>query len=146
MAGLLVMSLSMLPIDGGQFTAAFYAYLRFLHRLGYRRTGARNAQRVARGREGAGKLYGFSRLGLAIGGAISYIGGGWLFDMGKALAQPELPWMMLGIIGFITFLALAGNLVISARRAGCWNPAPDLIPVAISSILVRNRQSNGGET
>ncbi|VEB60847.1 multidrug resistance protein MdtH [Salmonella enterica subsp. enterica] len=44
--------------DGGQFTAAFYAYLRFLHRLGYRRTGARNAQRVARGREGAGKLYG----------------------------------------------------------------------------------------
>ncbi|PVP08505.1 MFS transporter, partial [Salmonella enterica subsp. enterica serovar Mbandaka] len=23
-----------------------------------------------------------------------------------ALAQPELPWMMLGIIGFITFLAL----------------------------------------
>ncbi|SUH32723.1 multidrug resistance protein MdtH [Salmonella enterica subsp. enterica] len=48
---------------------------------------------------------GFSRLGLAIGGAIGYIGGGWLFDMGKALAQPELPWMMLGIIGFITFLA-----------------------------------------
>ncbi|MBZ3656045.1 hypothetical protein JS565_20505 [Salmonella enterica subsp. enterica serovar Senftenberg] len=46
---------------------------------------------------------GFSRLGLAIGGAIGYIGGGWLFDMGKALAQPELPWMMLGIIGFITF-------------------------------------------
>ncbi|VEC92840.1 multidrug resistance protein MdtH [Salmonella enterica subsp. enterica] len=32
--------------DGGQFTAAFYAYLRFLHRLGYRRTGA--AKRSAR--------------------------------------------------------------------------------------------------
>ncbi|MDI8789381.1 multidrug transporter MdtH, partial [Salmonella enterica subsp. enterica serovar Montevideo] len=53
-----------------------------------------------------GSYMGFSRLGLAIGGAIGYIGGGWLFDMGKALAQPELPWMMLGIIGFITFLAL----------------------------------------
>ena len=49
---------------------------------------------------------GFSRLGLAIGGAIGYIGGGWLFDMGKALSQPELPWMMLGVIGLITFLAL----------------------------------------
>ncbi|MDI4729990.1 hypothetical protein MJH81_22095, partial [Salmonella enterica subsp. enterica serovar Cerro] len=53
-----------------------------------------------------GSYMGFSRLGLAIGGAVGYIGGGWLFDMGKALAQPELPWMMLGIIGFITFLAL----------------------------------------
>ncbi|EDQ2702104.1 multidrug transporter MdtH, partial [Salmonella enterica subsp. enterica] len=53
-----------------------------------------------------GSYMGFSRLGLAIGGAIGYIGGGWLFDMGKAFAQPELPWMMLGIIGFITFLAL----------------------------------------
>lgn len=27
-----------------------------------------------------GSYMGFSRLGLAIGGAIGYIGGGWLFD------------------------------------------------------------------
>ncbi|MGQ7181520.1 hypothetical protein ACUOA5_43990, partial [Escherichia coli] len=24
---------------------------------------------------------------------------GWLFDLGKSAHQPELPWMMLGIIG-----------------------------------------------
>lgn len=47
---------------------------------------------------------GFSRLGLAISGAIGYIGSSWLSNMSKALAQSELPWMMFGIIGFITFL------------------------------------------
>ena len=41
-----------------------------------------------------------------IGGALGYAGGGWLFDAGKAVGQPELPWLMLGAIGVITFLAL----------------------------------------
>lgn len=49
---------------------------------------------------------GFSRLGLAFGGALGYAGGGWLFDSGKATGQPELPWVMLGIIGVITLILL----------------------------------------
>ena len=53
-----------------------------------------------------GSYMGFSRLGLAFGGALGYAGGGWLFDAGKAVRQPELPWMMLGVIGLITSLAL----------------------------------------
>ncbi|PLL40034.1 MFS transporter, partial [Klebsiella pneumoniae] len=53
-----------------------------------------------------GSYMGFSRLGLAFGGALGYAGGGWLFDAGKAVGQPELPWLMLGAIGVITFLAL----------------------------------------
>lgn len=53
-----------------------------------------------------GSYMGFSRLGLAFGGALGYAGGGWLFDAGKAFRQPELPWMMLGVIGLITSLAL----------------------------------------
>lgn len=53
-----------------------------------------------------GSYMGFSRLGLAFGGALGYAGGGWLFDAGKALNQPELPWMMLGAVGFMTLLAL----------------------------------------
>ena len=53
-----------------------------------------------------GSYMGFSRLGLAFGGALGYAGGGWLFDAGKVLNQPELPWLMLGIIGFATFIAL----------------------------------------
>lgn len=61
---------------------------------------------------------GFSRLGLAIGGAIGYIGGGWLFDMGKALSQPELPWMMLGVIGIITFGA---GLAVQPQTHDAWH-------------------------
>ncbi|MEX5412931.1 multidrug efflux MFS transporter MdtH [Atlantibacter hermannii] len=53
-----------------------------------------------------GSYMGFSRLGLAIGGAFGYAGGGWLFDMGHTLGQPELPWAMLGAVGLITFFAL----------------------------------------
>jgi DHA1 family multidrug resistance protein-like MFS transporter len=29
-----------------------------------------------------------------------------LFDAGKAFNQPELPWMMLGLIGLMTSMAL----------------------------------------
>lgn len=65
--------------------------------------------------EPRGSYMGFSRLGLAIGGAIGYIGGGWLFDLGKSAHQPELPWMMLGIIGIFTFLALGWQF--SQKRA-----------------------------
>ncbi|EOK5516466.1 multidrug efflux MFS transporter MdtH [Enterobacter hormaechei] len=53
-----------------------------------------------------GSYMGFSRLGLALGGALGYTGGGWLFDAGKALHQPELPWVMLGMVGFMTLIAL----------------------------------------
>lgn len=65
---------------------------------------------------------GFSRLGLAIGGAIGYVGGGWLFDMGKATAQPELPRMMLGIIGFITFTALGWQFSLKRPTRGMLEP------------------------
>ncbi|MDF7681114.1 multidrug efflux MFS transporter MdtH [Enterobacteriaceae bacterium ESL0689] len=53
-----------------------------------------------------GSYIGFSRLGLAFGGAIGYTGGGWILDAGKALNQPELPWLILGTIGLMTAAAL----------------------------------------
>ncbi len=50
------MSLSMLPIGMvGNLQQLLRLFALSTSRLGYRRTGARNAQRVARGREGAGK-------------------------------------------------------------------------------------------
>ena len=49
---------------------------------------------------------GFSRLGLAIGGAIGYTGGGWLYDYGHAYHVPEFPWILLGTIGLITLVLL----------------------------------------
>ena len=107
MAGLFLMTLSMMPIGlvntlQQLFTLICTFYIGSIIAEPARETlSASLADARARG-----SYMGFSRLGLALGGALGYAGGGWLFDMGKALAQPELPWMMLGIIGFITFLAL----------------------------------------
>lgn len=116
MAGLLVMSLSMIPVgmvSGLQqlFTLICLFYIGSIIAEPARETlSASLADARARG-----SYMGFSRLGLAIGGAIGYIGGGWLFDLGKSTQQPELPWMMLGVIGIITFLALGWQF--SHKRA-----------------------------
>ena len=72
-----------------------------------------------------GSYMGFSRLGLAFGGALGYAGGGWLFDAGKAVGQPELPWLMLGAIGVITFWRYGGNSARNALPPVCWSRAPD---------------------
>ncbi|WP_447338311.1 MFS transporter [Klebsiella variicola] len=107
MAGLLVMTLAMLPIGMTSslqqlFTLICLFYIGSIIAEPARETlGASLADARARG-----SYMGFSRLGLAFGGALGYAGGGWLFDAGKAVGQPELPWLMLGAIGFITFLAL----------------------------------------
>ncbi|MNT58577.1 Multidrug resistance protein MdtH [compost metagenome] len=107
MAGLLVMTLSMMPIGlvsslQQLFVLICTFYIGSIIAEPARETlGAGLADPRARG-----SYMGFSRLGLALGGALGYAGGGWLFDSGKALNQPELPWVMLGVVGFITLIAL----------------------------------------
>ena len=101
MAGLLIMSLSMMPVgmvSGLQqlFTLICLFYIGSIIAEPARETlSASLADARARG--------------------IGYIGGGWLFDLGKSAHQPELPWMMLGIIGIFTFLALGWQF--SQKRA-----------------------------
>lgn len=53
-----------------------------------------------------GSYMGFSRLGLALGGALGYTGGGWMYDLGRSFAMPELPWALLGLIGLLTLAIL----------------------------------------
>ncbi|GHD92183.1 multidrug efflux MFS transporter MdtH [Pseudocitrobacter faecalis] len=107
MGGLLIMTLSLLPIGLATslqqlFTLICTFYIGSIIAEPARETlSAHLANARARG-----SYMGFSRLGLAFGGALGYTGGGWLFDSGKALNQPELPWAMLGLIGIITFVAL----------------------------------------
>ncbi|WBM69233.1 multidrug efflux MFS transporter MdtH [Buttiauxella sp. WJP83] len=107
MAGLFLMTLAMLPIGLTNnlqqlFTLICVFYIGSIIAEPARETlGASLADSRARG-----SYMGFSRLGLAIGGALGYAGGGWLYDAGKTINQPELPWMMLGIIGVITLIAL----------------------------------------
>ncbi|MGV8004660.1 multidrug efflux MFS transporter MdtH [Photorhabdus temperata subsp. temperata] len=107
MAGLFLMSLSMFPIGLiGEINTLFgiicLFYLGTITAEPARETlSASLADPRARG-----SYMGFSRLGLALGGALGYTGGGWLYDTGHTLNMPQLPWILLGIIGFITLYAL----------------------------------------
>ncbi|XTZ36929.1 multidrug efflux MFS transporter MdtH [Salmonella enterica] len=107
MVGLLVMSFSLLPVGmvgtlQQLFTLICTFYIGSIIAEPARETlGAELADARARG-----SYMGFSRLGLAFGGALGYAGGGWLFDAGKMSNQPELPWIMLALIGLVTFFAL----------------------------------------
>lgn len=126
MAGLLVMTTAMLPIGMTSslqqlFTLICLFYIGSIIAEPARETlGASLADARARG-----SYMGFSRLGLAFGGALGYAGGGWLFDAGKAVGQPELPWLMLGAIGVITFTALWWQFSRNALPPVCWSRAPD---------------------
>ncbi|KAA9001663.1 multidrug efflux MFS transporter MdtH [Affinibrenneria salicis] len=107
MAGLLLMTLSLFPIG---LTSSLQMLLLLIGVFYLGSIIAEPARETlsasladARAR---GSYMGFSRLGLALGGAIGYSGGGWLFDAGHAFGQPELPWFMLSAIGLLTLTAL----------------------------------------
>lgn len=107
MAGLLLMTLSLLPVGFATslqavFTLICCFYLGSIIAEPARETlSASLADSRARG-----SYMGFSRLGLALGGALGYTGGGWMYDTGNAMGRPELPWFLLGLVGFITLFAL----------------------------------------
>ncbi|WP_440487638.1 multidrug efflux MFS transporter MdtH [Serratia ureilytica] len=107
MAGLLLMTLSLLPIGLASslqdvFTLICCFYLGSIIAEPARETlSASLADPRARG-----SYMGFSRLGLALGGALGYTGGGWMYDTGRMMNMPELPWLLLGAVGFATLLAL----------------------------------------
>ncbi|MDV5848001.1 multidrug efflux MFS transporter MdtH [Enterobacter hormaechei] len=107
MAGLLLMTLSMMPIGLVSSLQQLFMLICTFYIGSIIADPARETLSAsladARAR---GSYMGFSRLGLALGGALGYTGGGWLFDAGKALHQPELPWVMLGMVGFMTLIAL----------------------------------------
>ena len=96
MAGLLLMTLSLLPIGlatslQGVFTLICCFYLGSIIAEPARETlSASLADPRAR------SYMGFSRLGLALGGALGYTGGGWMYDTGRTMNMPELPWLLLG--------------------------------------------------
>lgn len=123
MAGLLLMTLSMLPVGlVGTVQQLFLLICTFyigsiIAEPARETLGAGLADPRARG-----SYMGFSRLGLALGGALGYAGGGWLFDAGKALSQPELPWMMLSMVGFITLLALRWQFSTKRSARGMLEP------------------------
>ncbi|UIN02122.1 multidrug efflux MFS transporter MdtH [Yersinia ruckeri] len=107
MAGLFIMSLSMFPIGMTDSLHTLFMLICFFYMGSIIAEPARETLSAsladARAR---GSYMGFSRLGLALGGVLGYTGGGWMYDTGKSLALPELPWFLLGVIGLITLAGL----------------------------------------
>jgi len=107
MAGLFLMTVSMLPIGLTSSLQQLFSLICLFYIGSIIAEPARETLSASLADSRArGSYMGFSRLGLAFGGALGYTGGGWLFDAGKELGQPELPWVMLGIIGIITLIVL----------------------------------------
>ncbi|KOC87377.1 multidrug efflux MFS transporter MdtH [Winslowiella iniecta] len=107
MAGLLLMTLSLIPVGMASTLQQVFMLICTFYIGAIIAEPARETLSASLASSRArGSYMGFSRLGLALGGALGYSGGGWVFDLGHELAMPQLPWLMLGSIGFITLLAL----------------------------------------
>ncbi|MFD1803123.1 multidrug efflux MFS transporter MdtH [Mixta tenebrionis] len=107
MAGLLLMTLSLLPIGlTGSLQQLFVLICLFYIGSIIAEPARETLSAELASPRARGSYLGFSRLGLALGGALGYTGGGWMFDTGRKLGMPELPWLMLGSVGFVTLLAL----------------------------------------
>jgi DHA1 family multidrug resistance protein-like MFS transporter len=53
-----------------------------------------------------GSYFGVGALALAVGGGIGNLAGGYLYDMGQAMAWPALPWIIFWLVGLVTGLGL----------------------------------------
>jgi len=107
MAGLLLMTLSLLPMGVVSSLQQVFLLICTFYIGSIIAEPARETLSASLASSRArGSYMGFSRLGLALGGALGYSGGGWMFDIGQDLAIPTLPWVLLGGIGFITLFAL----------------------------------------
>jgi DHA1 family multidrug resistance protein-like MFS transporter len=65
-----------------------------------------------------GSYFGVAALSIAFGGGLGNVAGGYLYDLGRSLRHPELPWIACALVGF-------------AAAAGLWltmQPAATLTP------------------
>ncbi|AWH89970.1 multidrug efflux MFS transporter MdtH [Limnobaculum parvum] len=107
MVGLLLMTFSLMPLGfvhslSGILALIFFFYLGLIIAEPARETLSASLSNP----QARASYMGFSKLGLAFGGAIGYTGGGWLYDIGHEMNLPEVPWLLLGVIGISTALAL----------------------------------------
>lgn len=122
--GLMTAALAMVPLAAGVlplFAVVALFYLGLLVAEPARESlVARHARATARA-----SYMGLSRIGLALGGLLGYVAGGWLTDSSRALQMPALPWLVLSGIGAMTWLILARQF--NKPRAPL-TPAPALPP------------------
>ena len=71
-----------------------------------------------------GSYFGVASLSLAIGGGAGNLAGGVLYDLGRRLQAPRLPWLMIGAIGLVSAAGLWWTMV---RRGSDANLAPTTV-------------------
>lgn len=107
MFGLLLMTLSLFPVGLSGSLPSLFALICCFYLGSIIAEPARETLSASLADARARVSYmGFSRLGLALGGALGYTGGGWMYDLGRSFAMPELPWALLGLIGLLTLAIL----------------------------------------
>ncbi|EPD8203508.1 multidrug efflux MFS transporter MdtH [Yersinia enterocolitica] len=107
MFGLLIMTLSLFPVGLITHLQTLFMFICFFYMGSIIAEPARETLSASLADSRArGSYMGFNRLGLALGGALGYTGGGWMYDTGRTLEMPELPWFLLGVIGLITLVGL----------------------------------------
>ncbi|MRV72376.1 multidrug efflux MFS transporter MdtH [Duganella sp. FT92W] len=104
--GLMTAALAMVPLAAGVLPLFAVVALFYLGLLVAEPARESLVARYARVSARASYM-GLSRIGLALGGLLGYVAGGWLTDSSRALHMPALPWLVLGGIGAITWLILA---------------------------------------
>lgn len=66
-----------------------------------------------------GSYFGVAALSVAIGGGLGNVAGGYLYDLGQAVALPALPWLVCALIGFATAAGLGLSMAgASSQRHG----------------------------
>jgi DHA1 family multidrug resistance protein-like MFS transporter len=111
--GLMTAALATVPLAAGVLPLFAVVALFFLGMLVAEP--ARESLVARHARAGARASYmGLSRIGLALGGLLGYVAGGWLSDSSRLLALPALPWLVLSGIGAATWLVLARQFFGSA--------------------------------
>ncbi len=107
LAGIALMSISMTAMALVSGIVAAFVVLTFFY-LGTLITEPAREALLARFAqpEARASYMGMGRMGLALGGLFGYTGGGFLLDNARSLNTPSLPWLTLGLIGSLTFIAL----------------------------------------
>lgn len=73
-----------------------------------------------------GSYFGVNSLSLAIGGGLGNLSGGLLYDVGKQLAFPSLPWVVFCVVGILTSFGL-GVMMQRRRQAAAREPVAQAV-------------------
>ena len=78
-----------------------------------------------------GSYFGISSLALAFGGGVGNLSGGLLYDVGKQISFPQLPWLVFLVVG----LGAAGGLTLMVSRQRKAALQPTTQPTEMTSAM-----------